>query len=172
MAGERQGRIAVGRIAGLYGVRGWVKVYSYTRPRENILRYSPWQLKVAGQWRTVAVLEGRVHGKTLVARLEGCEDRDSAASLLDCEIAVQRTQLPEPEPGDYYWSDLIGLRAVTRDGQPLGTVSGLLETGSADVLVVQGEHEHLIPYVPEVYVIKVDLEAGVITLDWHPEDTA
>lgn len=172
MRGQRQDRIALGRVVGLHGVRGWVKVYSYTRPRENVLGYSPWQIKVAGEWHTVRVLAGRAQGKSLVAKLEGFDDRDSAAGLLGCEVAVFRSQLPEPGPGDYYWSDLIGLRAVTREGGALGEVTGLTETGSADVLMVHGEHDYLIPYVPDVYVIAVDLDSGLITLDWRVEDVA
>ena len=82
MARRPDRRITIGRVVGLFGVRGWVKVYSYTRPREAILRYDPWQLRLAGEWREHALAEGRMHGEGIIARLAGYEDRDAAAPAL------------------------------------------------------------------------------------------
>jgi len=161
--------VTVGRISGLYGVRGWVRVYSHTEPREGIVRYSPWYLRLGGEWRPVAVAEGRRHGKGVVARLEGCEDRDQAARLMGAEIAVRRDQLPPLPEGDYYWTDLEGLRVVNREGVELGTVERLMETGANDVLVVRGERERLVPYLPGRVVLGVDLEGGEIRVDWDPD---
>ena len=162
--------LVVGRIAGLYGVRGWVKVYSHTQPRDNILGYSPWYLREAsGQWRKVLPLNGRIQGKGLVAQLEGCDERDAAARLIGQDIAIRREQLPTPQEGEYYWTDLIGLEVETVDGVALGVVDHLLETGANDVLVVKGERERLIPYIWRDVVTEVDLEAGRLRVDWDPD---
>lgn len=161
--------IPLGRISGLYGVRGWVRVYSYTDPRHNILNYSPWYLRRQGQWQPRAVVEGRAHGKGIVARLADCADRDAAADLLDMEIAIRRDQLPEPAPGDYYWTDLIGLEVINAEGEVLGRVDHLLETGANDVLVVQGDRERLIPYLWGSVVSRVDLAEGRLYVDWDPD---
>lgn len=162
-------RVAVGRIVGLFGVRGWVKVHSYTRPREAILQYSPWQVELAGAWRSFGVAEGRRQGKGIVARLEGYSDRDSAAALIGAEIAIAASQLPEAGEGEYYWAELEGMRVVNLAGQELGRVSYLFETGANDVLVVQGERERLIPFGKGI-VQEVDRAAGVIRVDWDAED--
>lgn len=161
--------IVVGRIAGLYGVRGWVKVYSHTEPRDNILNYTPWHLRLNGRWIARALVDGRSHGKGIVALLEGVADRDQAAQWLQCDVAVRRDQLPELDNGEYYWSELIGLKVVTVDGMELGHVDSLLETGANDVLVVKGERERLIPYLPEQVVKQVDRRDRVITVDWDPD---
>ena len=170
MAGNEAGRhVVLGQVNGLFGVRGWVKVFSHTDPRENILRYGPWRLTLEGRSREFRVLEGRRQGKGIVARLEGLDDRDQAAAWLGAEISVPREQLPEPGPGEYYWADLIGLEVKTMDGVALGRVSHLFRTGANDVMVVQGERERLVPFVQEDVVREVDLEAGRIRVVWDPE---
>lgn len=169
-SGARDDRVPVGRISGVYGVRGWVRVYSYTDPREAILEYAPWWIADAdGGWYPGTLAEGRRHGKGVVARLEGCRDRDAALALVGREIAVSRSALPDSGPDRYYWVDLEGLRVQTRDARALGTVTGLLETGANDVLVVRGERERLIPFVIGRVVRKVDLARGVIEVDWDPD---
>ena len=169
MTGTSDRKIVIGRIAGLYGVRGWVKVYSWTEPREAIIGYSPWQVRIGGGWREMRVAEGRRHGKGVVVRLEGCDDRDEAAKLLGAEIAISRSQLPGTAAGEYYWTDLVGLKVVTREGVELGVVKSLMETGANDVLVVQGERERLIPYLFGEVVMEVDLEHRLMRVDWDPE---
>ncbi len=162
-------RIILGKIAGVYGVRGWVKIFSETQPKDNIFSYAPWQVNLNGEWQTVKVVEGKVHGKGLVAHLESYDDRELAKQLTGAEIAVDKTQLPEAEEGEYYWADMIGLKVLTLDGQELGQVDHLFETGANDVVVVKGEREHLIPFVQGQYIHSVDLEAGVMRVDWDPE---
>jgi 16S rRNA processing protein RimM len=147
-------------------VKGWVRVYSYTGPREKIVDYQPWYLQVSGEWLPRQVAEGRRHGKGVIVRLEGCEDRDQALALINSEIGVRRDQLPATAPGEYYWQDLIGLSVVNLQGERLGEVDHLLETGANDVLVVQGERERLIPFVLQQVVKQVDLQAGTIQVDW------
>lgn len=161
--------LVVGRISGLYGVRGWVKVFSETEPRDNILGYSPWYLERGGQWRSAEAEAGRLHGKAVVAKLAGYDDRDQAAELIGTPIAVTRDQLPKLDEGEYYWTDLVGLEVVTVEGLELGTVDHLFETGSNDVLVVRGDRERLIPFTLGAVVTAVNLEAGRITVDWDPD---
>ena len=160
-------RVVLGRIAGVFGVRGWVKIYSETEPRDGILRYSPWMVGASGESRRV--LEGRVHGKGVVARLEGCDDRDQAALLVEQEIAVTRDRLPPPRRDEFYWIDLEGLQVVTLEGQALGTVSHLFATGANDVLVVVGERERLIPFSWDEAIRSVDFDQRLIQVDWDPD---
>lgn len=161
--------VVLGRINGFYGVRGWVKVFSYTEPRANIVKFPSWLLKRDGRWEPVAVEAGRTQGKGVVAKLAGFDDRDAAAALLDSEIAVRRDQLPRPGRDEFYWVDLEGLEVVTTDGQSLGRVSHLLATGANDVLVVKGDRERLVPFVRDRFVTDIDFDAGRITVDWDPE---
>jgi 16S rRNA processing protein RimM len=165
----QQARVILGRIAGVYGVRGWVKVFSETKPKDNILDYNPWLINLDGSWKSIEVIEGKPHGKGLVAHLAGYDDRDLARKLVGAEIAIERDRLPAAAEGEYYWADLVGLKVITLDGTELGVVDHLLETGANDVLVVQGERERLIPFVQGQYVREVDLETGLIKVDWDPE---
>ncbi len=165
---ERERRVDIGHISGLYGVRGWVKVYSYTEPRAAIIGYSPWQVKVAGEWRQMEVAEGRQHGKGVVVRLSGYNDRDMASQLVGADIACYRSQLPQPAPGEYYWADLVGLKVITLKGEELGVVDSLMETGANDVMVVKGERERLIPFLTGRVVVEVDLAQQQMRIDWDP----
>lgn len=164
------GRVIVGQVSGLFGTRGWVKIHSYTRPRANIARYGTWYLRRGDRWQACKPAESRVQRNGIVARLEGIDDRDVAATLVRSDIAVDRTELPALAAGEYYWSDLVGLRAVNLSGVALGVVSNLLENGAHDVLEVVGDSVRLIPFVRDVYVMEVDLEAGLLRVDWHPDD--
>jgi 16S rRNA processing protein RimM len=159
--------VVLGRITGLFGVKGWVKVYSYTEPREAVLEYGRWLLARKDEWREVTVAESQRHGKTIIARLEGYADRDQAAELIGTDIAVPRGELPGTDEGEYYWSDLEGLTVVHRDGTVLGKVAYLLETGANDVMVLEGEQERLVPFVMDKVVLGVDLDKGVIDVDWE-----
>jgi 16S rRNA processing protein RimM len=151
-------------------VQGWVRIFSYTRPRENIIAYQPWFIKSGeGNWTEQTLANGRRHGKGVIAQLTDCTDRDAAHALIGNEIAVQREQLPEAAVGEYYWSDLIGLQVINTQDEKLGTVDHLLETGANDVLVLKGDQERLIPFVMEQVVLQVDLEKGVIRVDWDKE---
>ena len=157
----------MGRISGLFGVQGWVKVYSYTEPREAVLNYDRWLLRRKDGWQEATVAEGQRHGKTIIARIDGYVDREQAAGLVGADIGVPREAMPETERGQFYWSDLEGLRVVHRDGTELGKVAYLLETGANDVMVVQGEQERLIPFVLDTVILGVDLDKGEIEVDWE-----
>lgn len=159
--------IALGHVTGVFGVCGWIKVFSHTEPRDRILAYRRWYLESrSGERREVAVLDGRRQGRTVIARLDGVDERDQAAELIGEHIAIGRDQLPETAPGEYYWADLEGLEVINADGESLGRVGRLARTGANDVLVVEGETERLIPFVPGEFVETVDLGAGVIRVDW------
>lgn len=153
----------------MFGVRGWVKVFSHTEPREGILGYGPWLVGEGDAWREVAVIDGRAHGKGVVARLEGVDDRGGAAALVGAGIAVHRDRLPPLPPGEYYHADLVGLEVVNTDGVVLGAVSHLFATGANQVMVVQGERERLLPFVQGQVVLEVDLAERRIRVDWDPE---
>jgi 16S rRNA processing protein RimM len=170
--------VNVGRITALFGIKGWVKVHSYTEPPENLFEYHPWWLKTAHGVKKVEIDEARPHGDAYVAHLVGVDDRDIAALYTAVDIAVERNLLAVLADGDYYWSQLEGLAVFTQFNgarQRLGVVSKLFETGANDVLVVLGDaesidqKERLVPYVPEQFVLSVDLTAGEMLVDWDPE---
>lgn len=161
--------VVLGRVSGLFGVNGWVRVFSHTTPREGIARYQPIFLKRQGEWREFKIEASRAHGAGVVLKFAGCDDRDQAAVLIPSELAIRRAQLPPPAPGEYYWADLEGMRVVTVAGFELGVVSHLLATGANDVLVVKGERERLLPFVKEQVVMAVDLEQRLMTVDWDPD---
>lgn len=159
-----------GEISGVFGVKGWVKVFSFTDPRENILRYSPWILQKNNQIREIKVIGGQRQGNNVVAELEGIADRDTALALMGWQILISKQQLPKTQPGEYYWADLVGLKVETQDGIKLGVVDHLLETGANDVLVVlDGETERLIPFLQQQTLLSIDLDAGLMVVDWDPD---
>ncbi len=166
---SEQQHINVGKISGVFGIKGWVKVFSFTDPRENILTYSPWLLKKGDQTKAVNVVDGQLQGKTIVAQLSDVNDRDQAESLMGWDIFITREQLPKAAKGEYYWSQLVGLNVETIDGVQLGVVDSLLETGANDVIIVQGERERAIPFLQGQTIIDVDLDTGKIIVDWDPE---
>lgn len=168
--GVVEGRIIVGQVSGLFGTRGWMKIFSYTRPRTNIASFDLWYLQRAGEWRAFRPAEARAQGSGVIARLEGVDDRDAAAAYVRSVIAVERTQLPALPAGEFYWSELLGLRVENLAGESLGVVSTLLENGAHDVLEVVGDTTRLIPYVRGVYVVDIDPAAGLLRVDWHRDD--
>jgi 16S rRNA processing protein RimM len=162
--------VLLGKVVGVHGVRGELKLESYTEPRTQIFRYQPWRMRSAAGERSIEGCRGRAQGKGIVAELPGVDDRDAAMALVGTEIWVARSALPKPKPGEYYWADLEGLEVVTVEGRALGTVSHLIATGSNDVLVAKdAERERLIPFIPGRFVTVVDLDGGRITVDWDPE---
>ena len=162
--------INAGQISGVFGVKGSVKVFSHTDPRENILRYSPWLLKKNDQTKQLKVVSGQRQGLNVVASLEGIQDRDQAFELMGWDILIHKSQLPKPQQGEYYWLDLIGLEVKNLQDEYLGKVDHLLETGANDVLVVlDGETERLIPFLQSSTVLNIDLQAGVMIVDWDAD---
>ncbi len=166
--GDAHSVITVGKIGAPYGVRGWLKVHSYTDPANGILDYKSWSLMHLGKHSEWALLEGRAHGKGMVVRLGGIDDRDQAALLTGAEIQVNRSSLPELDDG-YYWMDLIGMEVVDRAGTSFGTVASMMETGANDVMVVKGDRERLIPWVMDDVVVTVDRAERRIVVDWDAD---
>ena len=163
-------RVLIGRIHGAFGVRGEVKLESFTDPRSVVFRYQPWTLRDAqGRERELVGARGRETAKGIVAQLPDVADRDAAEALRGTEVWVSRSALPPPKEGEYYWVDLEGLRVVNVEGIEFGTVSHLFSTGANDVLVVQGERERMLPFVQPDVVRSVDFESGTITVDWDAD---
>ena len=167
--------VVLGKIVSVHGLRGAVKVYSHTQPLDNVLNYPVWILRKGQEQKQVSVIAGRVQGRVLVVQLKGLTDRDAALELADWEICVPQTELPELSDGEFYWHQLEGLQVVTLEGQLLGRIDHLLETGSNDVMVVKpcagsiDQRERLLPYLPDLYVKHIDLTEAVMQVDWDPE---
>ena len=176
MPDESEEYYVLGKVSGFYGVKGWVKLYSYTDPRENILQYSSLNIKLSKQdrnkesWQTIKLDSGKVHGKGVIAHFSGYDTREAVAILIGSELAVQRSEFKAPAKDEYFWADLIGLQVINLEGDVLGIVSRLMETSANDVLVVKPESksqdEILIPFVQPHYIKNVDIKAGVISVDW------
>ena len=156
----------MGRISGLFGVHGWVRIFDYCRQRGDILGYDTWLLRQGNEWNEVRVVAGRLQANTVVAQLEGCIDREAARTLIGSEISIRSDQLESPVAGEFYWRALKGLTVLNMAGETLGVVADLLETGANDVLVVKGESELLIPYTT-VTVDQVDLKDRHIRVHWE-----
>lgn len=169
--------VIVGRITTVHGVKGWVKVHSFTEPTENIFQYSPWWLKTTSGWQIVEVDQARALAKGHAVHIVDVDDREQARQYCKLEISVEKSLMPSLEQDEYYWHQLQGLRVITRyEGghSCLGKVTKLIETGSNDVLMVKGDNqsidreERLVPYLDQ-FVLKVDLDAGEIEVDWDPD---
>ena len=165
---DTERRILLGRVLGAFGVRGELKLHSFTDPPAKVLKYQPWVLVHRGVEREVANARGRDTAKGVLLTLPEVVDRDQAEALAGAEIWVPRSRLPAPKPGEYYWVDLEGLRVVNREGVLLGTVSHLFETAANDVIVVAGDRERMVPILDD-YELGVDFEAGQGTVHWDPE---
>jgi len=165
--------VIVGRISGVYGVKGWVRIYSFTRPTDGIFRYRPWYLRQENQDgdenKAYEIAENRRHGKGLIALLGGIDDRDAAEKLVGADILVDRDLFVDIDQGEYYWTDLIGMRVVTPDGLELGVVESLLETGANDVLVLESDKRRLVPFLVGSVIREVDTEGRKIVADWDPD---
>ena len=168
MIQHEDGLVGVGHILGAQGIKGWVRVFSNTSPRENIVKYSPWVIE-QGENRITVEVEGRLQGKNVIARLDGIEDRNQAEALTGCQILIDSALLPRLQAGEYYWSDLIGLKVESLQGEPLGVVASMLETGADDVMVVNGDRERLIPFVIDDIVREVNLDEQRMVVDWLPD---
>ncbi len=176
---DSSGLLVIGKFTAVYGVRGWLKVHSYTEPMENLLNYPECYIEFKGRWQPLELAEGKRHGKGLVVHIKGIDGRDEAQAYCQCAIAIATTALPELAPNEYYWHQLQGLQVQVTSAQGerlvLGTVKEMMETGANDVLVVRGnkdsidQRERLIPYLPKQVVKAVDIEAGTIEVDWDPE---
>lgn len=159
------GSVELGRVTGAFGIKGWIRLHSYTVPPERILRYRRW--RVGGrEWK---VLDGHAQGPSVAAGLEGLEDRNAAEAMRGAVVEVPRSALPKPKRGEFYWSDVLGAEVVSTTGAKLGTLESVGSNGAQDVMVVRGERERLIPFVPGPIVKQVDAAAKRIVVEWEPE---
>lgn len=170
-----ENQITLGKVGAVYGIKGWLRIHSFTDEPDAILDYFPWSLKLGNNTRTVDVTDWRKHNKGLVVKVDGIDDRDDAQALVGSEILINESSLPALSQGDYYWRDLIGMAVVTTKGYDLGVVADLLETGANDVLVVKAnlndgfsKKERLIPYLLEQVIESVSIENKQICVDWDP----
>lgn len=167
---DNERRILLGRIVGAFGIRGQIKIESWTEPRDAIFRYQPWILvDAAGRERQLEGARGKESGKHLVATFPDVTDRDVVEAMRGTDIYVPRSALPPPKPGEFYWVDLEGFRVVNVEGVDFGTVSHLFSTGANDVLSIRGDRDRMVPFVEPDFVKSVDFEAGLITVDWDPD---
>jgi len=160
--------VVMGRVAGAFGIKGWVKVQTFTESIDSLLAYPIWWLNAGTGWSENKVEEATVHGRSVIAKLAGIDDRDAAAKLGGAAVAVPRSALPPNAGGEYYWTDLVGLRVMNVQGIALGRVAKLLETAAQQVLLVEGERERLIPFIEPV-VVSVDVAGGSLVVDWDAD---
>ncbi len=167
--------LTVGKIVGAYGVKGWVKVRSFTEEPEAIFGYAPWVLRSASGVMTCDVVQVKAGPKGFLVQLDQIRDREAAAAAAGSLIEVGVDQLQALDEGEYYWRDLIGCRVSNTEGKDFGVVHKLLETGANDVLVVKGDRtaidsrERLIPYLPGQVVLEIDLGRQHIEVDWEED---
>jgi len=173
----------VAKITAVYGVKGWVKIHSYTDPIENFMAFRDCYLDSGDQWEPIDFESVKRHGKGLVALIDGVDDREQARSYCQRDIAVSSKEFPRLSGDDFYWHQLPGLAVYsTGDGGVqllLGRVDHVMATGANDVLVVRpcrggngadsiDDTERLIPWIKGQVIQRVDLEAGAIQVDWDP----
>ena len=164
--------IQVGHVQGAFGIKGWLKIHSYCRPKEQILEYTLWRLRLNHDESPYQADQGRLHGNGIVAHLSGVDTRTRAEALKHAQIWVSTAELPELPAGEYYWYQLIGLDVIRVTGQHLGKIERLMETGAHDVLVIKGgadATEILVPYVRGEVVKEVDPDRRLMTVDWQTE---
>lgn len=159
-------RIVIGKFGRPQGIKGFVRVISFTDPPENILDYPRWSIQLRGVWHEVAHTQDSITPQHLMTYIEGYATRERVAELTNASIAVPKEALPLLKSGEFYWHQLIGMHVMHEQGQTLGTVESIFATGSNDVLVVVGEKRRLIPYLMDDVIQKIDTERGVITVCW------
>lgn len=158
--------VELGRIGSPYGVLGWMHIQSFTEPLAGVLDYPVWSLRLGpGPQSSYRVVEGRIQGRGLVARLEGVADRDAAARLRGAMIEVRRSALPAPGQREYYRGDLLGFAVRNLEGVELGKLDHFVDGPAAATMVVAGASEYWIPALPQ-YLRKVDLESRLLSVDW------
>jgi 16S rRNA processing protein RimM len=162
---ESSARIELGLVGAPFGVRGWVKLRSFTEPPDRLLQHQSLQLRVAGAWRLFKIEARGQSGGQLTVKLVGVEDRDAARALSGAEIAVLRSELPQREDKEFYRADLIGCEVLSVQGERLGTVQHFIEVPGHALMVVRGEREYWVPAVPK-HLRRVDLKSRRVVVDW------
>ena len=161
-------KILIGKISNPHGIKGWVKVISFTDPIENILSYKKWIISDEEREKTYSLEDSRVQGNKIVIKLENINNRNDADLLKNSVIHVNRSDLPELDENSYYWEDLVDFNVIDIKGNPMGKVDSLFRTGSNDVLVIIDETKErlLVPFIMEEVIKYVDLTKELISIDW------
>jgi 16S rRNA processing protein RimM len=168
MPKKSQEKIIIGRIGAPFGILGWLKINSFSEPKDKILEYQPWYLEENSGWQELTIEAGKWHSNQIIAKLPGCDDRTTAQSYTNKNILIDASLLPPTKKNEYYWRDLEGLEVINKDNENLGVVDRVLATGANDVLAVKGDRMRLIPYIKDV-ILKVDLPKKRITVDWDKD---
>ena len=163
-----QKKVVIGRVSSPHGIKGWLKILSYTDPVENIFSYKSIFLKKRNDYLPFEIEDYSISGKIIRMKLKGVDDRNHSEDIAECEILINRDDLPEISSDSYYWADLIGFQIKREGGEDLGILDSFLETGSNDVMVVIGinKNRNLIPFINRDVVKTVDMEGKVIIVDW------
>jgi len=161
--------ITIAKISTTYGVHGWIRVFPYTDYNSHIFDYQPWYLSDTPDTigTVIKVEDWKEHGRQILVKFTEIDSPEKARLLTNKFITISRNQLPQLEKNEFYWSDLIGMTVINQHQEKLGEVVSIMETGSNDVLIVKGENEHAIPYLPDRVILKIDLENKVILVDWE-----
>ncbi len=160
--------LIVGKIGAPYGVKGWVKIFSINRSPESLLEYETWYVESQNGWEILEISERKRHDGHVIAHIAGIDDREIAKQFTNKQISILPTQLPKAEKNEFYWLDLEGLKVITKDGEELGQIDNMMETGANDVMIVVGNKKRLIPFVLNKTVLSVDLKKKEIIVDWDP----
>jgi len=161
-------KVIIGRFGTPHGVRGDIRVHSFTQPFSNILEYQPWIVTLNDELLDLKISQHRQHNDQFLVHVEGYDDRDKVRALTNANIEVDREILPKLSESEHYWLDLIGLEVINKESTSLGTIDHLLETGSNDVIVaVKDDKECYIPYLDDV-ILDINHETGTMKVDWEP----
>jgi len=163
---KNDSRILIGQVSGCFGVKGWLKIFSYSDPRENITTYESWII----DGELYESIQSKKNGKLIVAKLKGIDDIESAQTFIGKKIEIEINQLQDLNDEQYYWRDLVGLEVTNKEGIAFGKINSMLDTGANDVMIIKGTRERLIPFIIGSTVINVDLKNNTLLVDWHEDD--
>jgi len=168
---EDDKKIYLGKITGVHGIKGWLKIQSFSSPPENILNYPSWIINNQGEEELYSIEQGRKQNNKIVVKLEKIDDRNTAESLINSKIQIQRSDLPKLSNENYYWSDLVGLSVLSSEEKVIGKIESLIETGANDVMVIitLKDERILIPFVMHEIIKEVNVELNYIKIDWSIE---
>ncbi len=165
-------KIYLGKITGVHGVKGWLKIQSFSSPPENILNYPQWIINNQGEEDFYSIEKGRKQNNKIVVKLEKIDDRNTAESLINSKIQILRSDLPKLPNENYYWSDLVGLSVLNSEEKVIGKIESLIETGANDVMVIKTAKDKrvLVPFVMHEIIKEVNVELNYIKIDWLIEN--
>ena len=165
---EDDKKIYLGKITGVHGIKGWLKIQSFSSPTENILKYPLWIISNRGQEGFYSVEQGRKHSNKIIVKLEKIDDRTKAESLINSKIKIRRSALPKLSNESYYWSDLEGLSVLNSKEKLIGIIDSLIETGANDVMVINTTKDKriLIPFAMHEIIKEVSIELNYVKVDW------